>query len=201
MVRRELVGAVLLLVWSQLMTSTAIAEPSSDVALAPAAQQTFARVIGRYGAGLRETSEADGLILHRAVCNEMFLVVGDNGPWRQLFMVVGLPDEQTEDEDDDIFGWMRDEHIAVGPAPGAVDCSTAAGFAVGAYVESWTDLGCVPLRAFTDGSAPQSECRPDGVRYQVTNGPVFAAGEDWYELRPPGGATGWVPGALLLPTP
>lgn len=202
MVRRDLVGAVLLLlVCGQLMIHSALAEPSSDVSAAPADQQTFARVIRKYGAAIRDDTSPQSEILYRAFCNDIFLVVGDNGPWRQVFKVVGLPDEQTEDEDDDIFGWMLDEHLAVGPSPAGVDCSAAVGFVVGGFAESWTDLGCVPLRTFADGSAPQSECRPDGVRYQVRNGPTFAAGEDWYELQPPGGASGWVPGALLLPTP
>lgn len=201
MLRRDALPAVLLVLSSLLVTPTAIAEPSTGPTIAPASQQTFARVIRRFGAAMRESSEASSPAIYRAVCNDVFLVVGDNGPWRQVFMVVGLPDEQTEDEDNDLFGWMRDEHLAVGPGPASVDCQTAAGYSVGGGVESWTDLGCLSLRTVPDGSGVQSECRPDGVVYQVVTGPLFSANEDWYELQPPGGARGWAPGALILPTP
>ena len=41
-------------------------------------------------------------------CNESYLIIGSNGPWREIFSVVGLPDEETANEDNDILaGFWR----------------------------------------------------------------------------------------------
>ena len=111
----------------------------AEVNPAPASQGTEARVIKKYGAPLRESPEASSTVLMVGACNQTFLVVGDNGSWKEVFQVVGRPDELTVDEDDDIFGWVSVDNIALGASTAAVDCAAAPSHRVGAMVESFTD--------------------------------------------------------------
>lgn len=199
---RVMVSLVVAMLGIQGTAVAVLAEPPAAALEAPAEQQTQARVIRRYGAALREDSSPEGLILMTGGCNETFLMLGTNGPWRQLFFVVGRPDEQTIDEDDDIFGWVHADHLAVGPDPAPVDCGGAMGHRIGGQVESFNDRGCLTLRAEASPTAAESDCRPDGSRYEVVSGPVTQSGEEWFELRPlDGGPNGWSRGAAVFPIP
>lgn len=200
---RRLIAALLMTVLgSQALGSDSLAAPTPVGLAAPADQPTYARVIKRYGAAVREDSTLDAPIILAARCNESFLVVGSNGPWRQIFQVVGRPDEDTVDEDDDIFGWIQLDHLALGPDPAPVECADAQGHRTGQKVESYTDGGCLALRSEASDVAGASECRPDGVHYEVMTSPTGGPSDEWYELRPTtGGPNGWARGGALIPVP
>jgi len=163
-------------------------------------QPQQARVAKRYGAAIWEDVLPDSPMLATAECNEALLVVGYSGPWFQVFRVVGQPDELSG-EDDDLFGWIAAEHLVVGsPAP-SVECSSAPGHRVGITVESFVWFGCLNLYAQPTGASPIQECRPDGERYQIVNGPMQEGGQEWFELRPSSGGPGWAQANVLFPVP
>lgn len=169
------------------------------VSAAPASDS--GRVIERYGAPIREDSTADAPVMLIGGCNESYLIIGSNGPWREIFSVVGLPDEETVDEDDDIFGWILAEHVVIGGDPPPIDCGAAMTYPAGRQVQSASDRGCLTLRSEASADAGESECRPDGTRYEVVSGPT-GGGDEWYEVRPmTGGPNGFARGRDLLPIP
>jgi len=165
---------------------------------APASDQV--RVKERYGAAVREDSTPDSEILINAGCNDTYLLIGSNGPWREIFNVVGLPDEDTVDEDNDIFGWIHLDHVDVGPDPAPIDCGAAATYSAGRQVQSSSDRGCITLRSEASPSAGESDCRPDGTRYEIVSGPT-GGDEEWYEVRLTDGANGFARGRELIPVP
>ena len=112
---RVLLALSLAVLGAQLSQTSVSAAPASD----------YVRVKDRNGAAVREDSRADSEVLLDAACNDTYLLVGSNGPWREIFSVVGLPDEDTVDEDDDIFGWIHVDQVNVGSDPPPVDCSAA----------------------------------------------------------------------------
>ena len=197
---RESIVALGLVVTMLVPGAVVTGAPATGVDAVPDNQQVQARVIHRYGAGMREEPSADSEVIHRGGCNDVFRLVGDNGPWKQVFMVIGLPDEQTEDEEDDLFGWMLADHVAVGAEPPAVDCGSARGHQVGSFVESWVEAMCIALSDVA-GGGPGSECRVDGHKYRVTSGPMMAGAEEWFELEANGGGRGWAPARALIPNP
>lgn len=169
------------------------------VSAAPASDSV--RVTERYGAAIREDSVADGAVLINAACNDTYLITGSNGPWRQVFSVVGFPDEDTEDEDDDVFGWIHLDHVIIGGDPAPVDCGAAPTYAAGKQVQSSNERGCMTLRSQASGSAGESECRPDGTRYEIVSGPTSDS-DEWFEVRPlSGGPNGFARGRELFPVP
>jgi hypothetical protein len=169
------------------------------VSAAPASD--YVRVKERYGAAIREDSVADGQILINAACNDIYLLLGHNGPWREVFSVVGLPDEDTLEENDDVFGWIHVDHIIIGFDPAPVDCGAAPPYEVGKQVQSSSELGCMTLRSEASPAAGESECRPDGTRYEVVSGPT-GGGDEWFEVRPlSGGGNGFARGRELFPIP
>jgi hypothetical protein len=188
---RGLLALCLAVLGAQLTQVPAFAAPASD----------YVRVKERYGAAVREDSAPDSLILINAACNDSYLLIGSNGPWRQVFQVMGRPDEETTDEFDDVFGWIYLDHVIVGADPGPVDCAAAEPYAGGRQVQSSTDRGCIILRSEASDGAGESECRPDGTVYEVVSGPT-GGGDEWYEVRPlTGGANGFVRGRELFPVP
>jgi hypothetical protein len=187
---RRLLALSLAAICAQLTQISVLAAPASD----------SVRVKERYGAAIREDSTADSLVLINAACNDAYLLLGTNGPWRQVFQVVGLPDEETMDEFNDIFGWIYVDHVIVGGDPAPVDCGAAEPYAAGRQVQSSTDRGCMTLRSEASPDAGESECRPDGTPYEVVSGPT--GGGEWFEVRPlTGGANGFAPGRELFPIP
>ena len=171
----------------------------APVSAAPASD--YVRVKERYGAAVREDSVADSTVLLNTACNDSYLLIGSNGPWRQVFSVVGLPDEDTQDEDNDIFGWIYLDHVVIGFEPPPVDCGAAPPYEAGRQVQSSTDSGCMTLRSEASFGAGESECRPDGTRYEVVSGPT-GGGDEWFEVRPlSGGANGFARGRELFPIP
>jgi hypothetical protein len=188
---RGLFGLGIAVLSAQLTVVPVSAAPASD----------YVRVKERYGAAVREDSVADGTVLLNSACNDTYLLIGSNGPWRQVFSVVGLPDEDTLDEDDDIFGWIHLEHVIVGSDPAPVDCGAALPYGIGKQVQSSTNRGCMTLRSEASFGAGESECRPDGTLYEVVDGPT-GGGEEWFEVRPlSGGPNGFAPGRELFPVP
>ncbi|MFN0072774.1 MAG: hypothetical protein ACKVVP_14920 [Chloroflexota bacterium] len=186
----------------QVGQATSLAAPSSAVLSAPTSNQVQVRIVQRHGAPVREDSTPNSTIILTTVCNETFLVIGSNGPWRQIYSVIGLPDEDTVDEDNDIFGWVHTDHIAIGPDPAAVDCAAAPSHRIGRQVESSSDRGCLTLRSEASPNAGESECRPDGSPYEIVSGPAGVGGAEWFEVRPlGGGANGWAPGQALYAIP
>jgi hypothetical protein len=188
---RGLLAIGLALLGVQLSQAAASAAPASD----------FGRVIERYGAPVREDSTANAPVALIGGCNESFLIIGSNGPWREIFSVVGLPDEETLDEDNDIFGWVLAEHMVIGGDPPPIDCAATMTYGAGRQVQSASDRGCLTLRSEASPAAGESECRPDGTRYEIVSGPS-GGGDEWYEVHPmPDGPNGFARGRELLPVP
>jgi hypothetical protein len=126
---RVLLALSLVVLGSQLSQTSASAAPASD----------SVRVKARDGAAVREDSREDSEVLIDAACNDTYLLVGSNGPWREIFSVVGLPDEDTLDEDDDIFGWIHADQVNVGFDPPPVDCGAAPAESRANQVQSSSD--------------------------------------------------------------
>jgi hypothetical protein len=196
-------GAACTMALCPILGGIAQADTSRDLAEAPSAQApNQARVIERYGAAVREEPSADSPAIIRGDCNEIFLVVGNNGRWQEIFQIVGQPDEMTTDEDDDIFGWIAGDHLALGSDTAAIDCARAPSHTVGALLESFTDVGCLSLRSEPAAGELDPNCRADGVSYQVVSGPTTAGGEEWVRLQPSdNGAPGWAAEARLVSIP
>ena len=188
---RALLALSLAVLGAQLIPTPVSAAPAGD----------SVRVKERYGAAIREDSVADGVVLINAACNDSYLIIGSNGPWRQVFSVVGAPDEDTLDEEDDVFGWIHVDHVVLGGDPGPVDCGAAPPYEPGRQVQSSSEMGCMTLRSEASASAGESECRPDGTPYEVISGPT-GDGDEWFEVRPlTGGANGFARGRELFPVP
>ena len=190
MVRGHFILALAML-GAQLTTGSAAAAPASD----------RARVIERYGAAIREDSDPTAPALMNAACNDSYLIIGSNGPWKEVFSVVGVPDEESDTEENDVFGWILAEHTVIGEDPGPIDCGASPTYQAGRMVQSSTENGCMTLRSEASFGAGESDCRLDGTPYEVVNGPV-GGGDEWYEVRPTsGGTNGWARGRELFPIP
>jgi hypothetical protein len=163
-----------------------------DASASVANQTTYARVIKPLGAAVRSVpiSGEAHTIQFVADCNDVFPVVGSNGPWVQVWAVGPFGSD---------FGWIGSARVAVGPNPPPANCAGAVTYQIGARVATSVSSGCLSLRHTPSRSAGYDHCVPNGFLYQVINGPIEVSGEDWIEVYNDFTGRGWVLGEFLYP--
>lgn len=171
---------------------------STDASIARAAvdnQPLYARVVKPLGAAVRSApSSAQANNIHFvADCNDVFPVVGTNGPWIQVW-ATGSPFGTSGD-----FGWIGSARVAVGPDPPPVNCAGAVTYQLGARVVTSVPSGCLSLRERPSRNAEYEHCVGNGHLYYVINGPMEVSGEDWLEVFSDATGRGWVLGEFVYP--
>jgi hypothetical protein len=180
--RGPVIGMLLaMLVGVAAVPSAALARP------APAA--LYARVVKRHGAAIHEYPGSEARVNWVASCNDLLFVTGQAEGWWQVSEPSGAS------------GWVGGARVVVNSGPAYADCSGAYTFQIGGGARVAGVQSCLSLRHWPARDAPYDQCVPWGYYYQVVNGPIDVAGEDWLEVYSPEIGSGWsLADYLVLPS-
>jgi len=144
-------------------------------------------VIKRYGAALRAAPSSTARISYVLGCGGYAHYLGYSAGWYHVFT------------DDGTKGWIGGARVAYMHSAPSFSCAGALTFQMGSYVGTRVAHGCLSLRVTPSRQAEYHYCVANGHNYEVTNGPIEVAGEDWIGLWSPSTGAGWSLAQYLYP--
>jgi S1-C subfamily serine protease len=144
----------------------------------------------RYGAALRASPSSDASVLVMLACGTTLQALSEqnSGGW---FRVRSGSAE----------GWVGGARVLPGAVPDSSACVGAPipPFRLGETLRAQVQSGCLSVRPSPSANATVTGCVSSGHLFQLVNGPIEVAGEDWYLVRSTStGLSGWTRAAFLV---
>ena len=161
---------------------------AAPAARAAAAVPQVVVVTKQYGAALRRQPSSEATIVYLAACGETLSVAGSQDGWYRVYSRAS-------------YLWVGAGRVADADSPPSYDCSNAVTFEPAQVVFASVPTGCLSLRETPSRDASYSACVDSGTPFQLENGPIEVAGEDWFQVSSPVFGQGWMLDEFLAGTP
>ena len=153
-------------------------QPESVARSLPTASNRLV-VFKRYGAALRSAPSSNSHTYYVMGCGGIMSSIAYSGGWYHVIT------------DDGQTGWVGSARVAFVDRNPAFSCVNAVTFQMGSHVYTHVATGCLSLRTTPSRQAKYPYCVANGHVYEITNGPIEVAGEDWFGVWSSSTGSGW----------